>query len=116
MPRHDRSSMFEFMGTSIEHVRNAGLRPLGVTSAMRSQALPNVPTVGELLPGYEASSWLGIAAPKQTPADIVDRLNREINAALVDPSSGSSADFANVIAADTEKWGKVISAAKIRAG
>jgi len=121
-------AMFEFIGPSIEHVRNGGLRPLGVTSAMRSKAAPNVPTVGELLPGYEASSWLGIAAPKQTPIDIVDRLNREINAALDDarmrariaelgsePSYGSPADFAKIIAADTEKWGKVIRAAKIKA-
>jgi tripartite-type tricarboxylate transporter receptor subunit TctC len=121
--------MFEFVATTIEHVRNGGLRALGVTSARRLRALPEVPTVGELLPGFEASSWLGVAAPKQTPADIVERLNREINATLDDPKMkariaelgaevipGSAAAFARIIAEDTEKWGKVIRVAGIRAG
>jgi tripartite-type tricarboxylate transporter receptor subunit TctC len=121
--------MFEFVATTIEHIRSGSLRALGVTSAMRSQALPNVPTVGELLPGFEASSWLGIAAPKQTPADVVDQLNREINAIVDDPRvkakiaelgaeaiPGSPAEFAKTIAADSEKWGKVIRGAGIRAG
>jgi tripartite-type tricarboxylate transporter receptor subunit TctC len=121
--------MFEFMATSIEHVRSGGLRALGVTTAVRSRALPDVPTLAEFLPGFEATSWLGMAAPKQTPPEIVDRLNREINAALADPkmrariaelgaepAPGSPAEFVKVIAADTEKWGKVIRASGIRAG
>ncbi len=121
--------MFEFMATSVEHVRSGGLRALGVTTAMRSRALPDVPTLGEFLPGFEATPWLGIAAPKQTPRDIVDRLNREINTGLADPkmkariaelgaeaAPSSPAEFATVIAADTEKWGKVIRAAGIKAG
>jgi tripartite-type tricarboxylate transporter receptor subunit TctC len=121
--------MFDLMPSSIEHIRARGLRALAVTSAMRSQALPDVPTLGDFLPGFEAITWFGIAAPKQTPAEIVDRLNREINVTLADPrmkarigelggevSSGSPAEFGKLIAADTEKWGKVIRAAGIKAG
>jgi tripartite-type tricarboxylate transporter receptor subunit TctC len=95
---------------------------------MRSAALPDIPTVGEYVPGYEASQWYGLGAPKNTPADIVDKLNKEINAALADPKMkarladlggaplpGSSADFGKFIAAETEKWAKVIHAANIKA-
>jgi tripartite-type tricarboxylate transporter receptor subunit TctC len=121
--------MFEFMASAIPHVRSGGLRALAVTSAMRLRALPEVPTVAEFLPGFESSAWFGIAAPKQTPADIVNRLNREINATLDDPRMkarladlvaeavpGSPADFANVVAAYTEKWGKVIREVGIKPG
>jgi tripartite-type tricarboxylate transporter receptor subunit TctC len=121
--------MFEFMASAIPHVRSGGLRALAVTSAMRLRAVPEVPTVAEFLPGFESSAWFGIAAPKQTAADIVNRLNREINATLDDPRMkarladlvaeavpGSPADFANVVAAYTEKWGKVIREVGIKPG
>jgi tripartite-type tricarboxylate transporter receptor subunit TctC len=115
--------------SSIEYVRAGKLRALGVTTAMRSDALPDAPTVGEFVPGYEASGWFGIGAPKNTPAEIVDRLNMEINAGLsgtkiktqlatfaASALTGSPADFAALIASETEKWGKVIRAANIKAG
>jgi tripartite-type tricarboxylate transporter receptor subunit TctC len=117
--------MFDLMPSSIEHIRAGGLRALAVTST-RSRALP---ALGDFLPGFEAITWFGIAAPKQTPAEIVDRLNREINMTLADPRmkvriaelggevfSGSPAEFAKLIAADTEKWGKLIRAVGIKAG
>jgi tripartite-type tricarboxylate transporter receptor subunit TctC len=120
--------MFDPLGSSIEYIRAGRLRALAVTTASRAEALPNVPTVGEFVPGYEASLWQGIGAPKSTPAEIVDRLNREINAALADPKikarladlgstplAQSPGDFAKLIASDTEKWGKVIRAANIKA-
>ena len=97
------------------------LRPLAVTTATRSEALPDIPTVGEFVPGYEAVVWQGIGAPKNTPPEIVDKLNTEINAALADPNmkarladlggtalAGSPADFGKLIADETEKWGKVV--------
>src|SRR5205823_5030678 len=98
-----------------------------VTTSTRSEALPDVPALSDFIPGYEAYSWYGIGAPKDTPADIIDRLNKEINAGLVDPKikarfadlggmklSGSPADFGKLIAEETEKWGKVIQAANIK--
>jgi tripartite-type tricarboxylate transporter receptor subunit TctC len=103
------------------------LRPLAVTTSTRSEALPDIPTVGEFLPGYEASVWFGAGVPKNTPTEIVDRLNKEINDALADPKikarladlggtvlPGSPADFGKLIADETEKWGKVIRAANIK--
>ena len=100
---------------------------LAVTTATRSPALPDIPTVGEFPPGYEMSGWQGIGAPKNTPVEIVDKLNKEINAVLADPKikarfaelggtplPGSPADFGKLIAAETEKWGKVIKAAGIK--
>jgi tripartite-type tricarboxylate transporter receptor subunit TctC len=112
---------------SIEYVRAGKLRALAVTTATRSEALPDLPTVGEFVPGYEASGWYGIGAPKNTPTEIVDKLNKEVNAALADPKmkarlvdlggtalSGSPADFGKLIADETEKWGKVIRAANIK--
>jgi len=112
---------------SIEYVRAGRLRALGVTSTTRVEALPELPPVAESVPGYEASSWYGICAPSNTPAGIIDKLNREINAGLADPTikarladmagtplAGSPADFAKLIAEDTEKWGKVIRSANIK--
>jgi tripartite-type tricarboxylate transporter receptor subunit TctC len=119
---------FSQMIVSIEYVRAGKLRALAVTSAMRSDALPEIPTVGEFVPGYEASAWQGIGAPKNTPPEIVDELNKEINTALAHPKikarladlggtvlSGSPSDFGKLIAEDTEKWAKVIRAANIKA-
>jgi tripartite-type tricarboxylate transporter receptor subunit TctC len=109
------------------YIRAGQLRVLAVTSATRSEALPDVPTVGEFVPGYEASAWEGIGAPKGTPAEIVDKLNEEVNAALADPKIKaylgnlgnpampmSSSDFGKLIVAEAEKWGKVIRASNIK--
>jgi tripartite-type tricarboxylate transporter receptor subunit TctC len=113
---------------SIEYIRAGRLRALAVTTAMRSDALPGIPTMGEFVPGYEASTWYGVGAPKATPAEIVDKLNKEINAGLADPKMQarladfggtplvvSPADFGRLIAEETEKWGKVIRALNIKA-
>src|SRR5262249_443584 len=113
---------FDVMPTTIGYARSGKLRALGVTTATRSPAQPEVPAVGEFVPGYEASSWHGFGTPKNTPAAIVDRLNTEINPALSDPKlqarrgdgggralPGSPADFAKFIAAETEKWAKVVA-------
>jgi tripartite-type tricarboxylate transporter receptor subunit TctC len=113
---------------SFEYVRAGKLRALAVTTATRSEALPDLPTVGEFVPGYEASGWYGIGAPKNTPTEIVDKLNKEINAGLADLKikarlvdlggtalSGSPADFGKLIADETEKWGKLIRALNIKA-
>jgi tripartite-type tricarboxylate transporter receptor subunit TctC len=120
--------MFPTTVSSIEYIRAGRLRALAVTAATRSDALPGIPTVGEFVPGYEASGWFGIGAPKNTPTEIVDKLNKEINAALADPKIKSRlhdlggvpmpmtpADFGKHIADETEKWGKVIRAANIKA-
>ena len=109
--------MFDTMPASIEYIRAGKLRALAVTTATRSEALPDIPTVGEFVPGYEASAWFGVGAPKNTPAEIVDKLNKEINAGLADPKmkarladlggtvlAGSPADFGKLIADETEKW------------
>jgi tripartite-type tricarboxylate transporter receptor subunit TctC len=109
-----------------EYVRTGRLRALAVTTAARAQVLPDLPTVGDFVPGYEASQWYGVGAPRQTPAAIVDKLNAEINAALADPGmkarfadiggealTGSPADFGKLIATETEKWGKVVRAANL---
>jgi tripartite-type tricarboxylate transporter receptor subunit TctC len=118
-----------FPGTleSIEYVRAGTLRALALASAKRSDAWPDVPTVSEFLAGYDASGWFGIVAPKNTAAEIIARLNREVNIALVDPRMqsrivdlggtafpGSPADFGKLIADETEKWGKVVRAANIK--
>jgi tripartite-type tricarboxylate transporter receptor subunit TctC len=120
--------MFATMPTSIQYVRAGRLGALAVTSAMRSKALPDVPAVSEFVPGYEAGTWYGVVAPKNTLSEIIDKLNKEINVALADPRmkarladlggtviAGSSAAFGKLIAEDTEKWGKVVRAANIKA-
>jgi tripartite-type tricarboxylate transporter receptor subunit TctC len=120
--------LFPSLPSSIEYIRTGKLRGLAVTSAMRSEALPDLPTVGEFVPGYEISTWYGMGAPKGTPAEVIDKLNWEINAILSDPKAkarladlggtalvGSPADFSKLIADETEKWGKVIRALNIKA-
>jgi tripartite-type tricarboxylate transporter receptor subunit TctC len=120
--------MFSAMPASIQYVRAGKLRALAVTTATRSEALPDVPAVGEFVPAYEASGWYGVGAPKNTPAEIVDKLNREINAALADPKlkarladlgaepmSMTPAEFAKFVVEETEKWGKVVKFAGIKA-
>jgi tripartite-type tricarboxylate transporter receptor subunit TctC len=121
--------MFDFLPSSIGQIRDGKLRALAVASAKRWQTLPDLPTVGDFLPGFEAGALFGIAAPKNTPNEIVDKLNREINAALAEPRSkariadlggealtGSPSEFANLLEADAEKWRRVIRAANIRLG
>jgi tripartite-type tricarboxylate transporter receptor subunit TctC len=118
---------FTTITLSIENIRAGKLRALAVTSATRSTALPDIPTVGEFVPGYDATGWYGVSAPKSTPADIVDKLNREVNAGLADPkvkarladvgvepTPMTPAEFGKLIADDTEKWAKVIRAANIK--
>jgi tripartite-type tricarboxylate transporter receptor subunit TctC len=119
--------LFTNPAQTIEYIRAGKLRALAITTATRSEALPDIPTVEEFVPGYEASSIFGFGAPKNTPAEIIDKLNKEINAGLADPKIkarladldgtvlvGSPADFGKLIAEETEKWGKVIRAADIK--
>jgi tripartite-type tricarboxylate transporter receptor subunit TctC len=119
---------FGGVAASVEYIRAGGLRALAVSTATRMEALPDVPALSESLPSYEASSWHGLGAPRNTPVEIIEKLNNEINAALADPKikarfadlgatifPKSAADFRKFIAEDTEKWGKVIRAANIRA-
>jgi tripartite-type tricarboxylate transporter receptor subunit TctC len=119
-------AMFGTMPASIEYVRAGKLRPLAVTSARRSELLPDLPTVGDFVPGYETSAWQGIGAPKSTPTEIIEKLNKEINAGLANPEikarlelggtvlPGSPTDFGKLIADETEKWGKVVKFANIK--
>jgi tripartite-type tricarboxylate transporter receptor subunit TctC len=113
--------MFAAMPSAFEYVKAGRLRALAVTTATRSPALPEVPSVGEFVPGYEASSWYGIGAPKATPGDVIDTLNKAMNAGLADPRlksrlgdlggtmlAGTSAEFGKLIAEETEKWAKVV--------
>jgi tripartite-type tricarboxylate transporter receptor subunit TctC len=119
--------MFESITTLVSYIQTGKLRALAVSTANRSPLLPAVPTIGEFLPGYEANTWFGIAAPKKTPADIVTLLNKQINAGLKDPTIstrlgdlgttplvGSPADFEKIFIGDTEKWAKLIKAANIK--
>ena len=121
-------AFFSLLISSIQYIRDGKLRPLAVTASTRSELLPDIPTLGEFLPGYEASQWIGVGAPKNTSAEIVDKLHKEINTGLADPGlkmrfaelgdavfATSPADFAKLIAADTEKWAKVIRAIGIKA-
>jgi tripartite-type tricarboxylate transporter receptor subunit TctC len=113
--------MFDNMASSIELIKAGRLRPLAVTTTARSEVLPDIPTISDFVPGYEAGGWNGIGAPKNSPKEIIEKLNREINTALADPSlkaqlaalgntavTGSPADFGKLIAEDTEKWAKVV--------
>ena len=119
--------MFGVIASSMEYIRAGKLRPLAVSTAMRVDALPDLPTVGDFLPGYEASDWYGICAPKGTPIEIIDKLNAQINAGLADPKlkarladlggtplPGTPAEFGKLIADETEKWGKVVRAAHMK--
>ena len=120
--------MFDATTSSLPHISSGKLRPLAVTTATRSELLPDIPTIGDFVPGYEAHGWIGFGAPKNTPAAVVDRLNNEINSAISDFSikarlidlgglvlpPSSPADFGKLIADETEKWAKVIRAANIK--
>jgi tripartite-type tricarboxylate transporter receptor subunit TctC len=119
--------MFNSLPASIEYIKAGSLHALAVTTATRAETLPDIPTVSEFVPGYEAPTWYGLGAPKNTPAEIVNKLNKEVNAALDDPKMkarladlggtplpGSPADFGKLIADETEKWGKVIKFAGIK--
>jgi tripartite-type tricarboxylate transporter receptor subunit TctC len=119
--------MFDAMTSALPHIQSGRLRALAVTTTTRSKALPDTPTVAEFVQGYVVSGWLGVGAPRGTPGEVVDRLNKEITAVLADPAirarlddlgseplAGSPADFGRFIAAETEKWGKVIRAANIK--
>ena len=112
---------------AVEYIKAGKLRALAVTTAVRSDELPDVATIGEFVPGYEASAWYGLGTPRGTPAGIVDKLNREINAALADPLiqarlaefggtvlTGSPAEFGSLVATETEKWGKVVRFAGLK--
>ena len=118
---------FDGISSSVEHIRAGKLRALAVATAARLEALPDIPTIGDSLPGFEASGWCGIAAPRNTPIGIIDKLNKEINAGLADPKikarladvgvtvlAGTPAEFAKHIADETEKWGKLIKTANIK--
>jgi hypothetical protein len=120
--------MFDAMSGSIEHIRAGRLRALAVTTVTHSEMLPDLPTVGEFLPGFEVSQWYGVGVSKNAPAEIIGKLNKEINAGLADPKLkarladlggtvlvGSPADFGKLVADETEKWGKVVRAANIKA-
>ena len=119
--------MFDYVASSLEHIRAGRLRGLATTGSKRSPALADLPTVGDFLPGFEATSVVGIAAPKNTPNAVIERLNGEINVMLADPRTkarfaelggepiaGSPAEFAKLIEADAEQWRRVIQAAKIK--
>jgi tripartite-type tricarboxylate transporter receptor subunit TctC len=120
--------MFNSLPASIEYIKAGTLRALAVTTATRSETLPGIPTMGEFVPGYEATTWYGVGVSKNTPAEIINKLNKQINAGLADPTmkarlaelggtvlAGSPADFGKLIADETEKWAKVIRAANIKA-
>ena len=118
---------FTELATSLGHVKSGNLRALAVTTAARTETLPDVPTLSEFIPGFEASQWVGLVAPKDTPSAIIEKLNTEINAGLADPKlkarfaelggmvlPGSPDDFGKLIRDETEKWAKVIRAANIK--
>jgi len=120
--------IFDNLPTSIEYIKAGKLRPLAVTTATRSEIFPDLPTVAEFVPGYEASAWYGVGAPKGTPPEIIETLNKTINAILADPTAktrftalgasllpGSAADFGKLVGDETAKWGKVIRFAGIKA-
>jgi tripartite-type tricarboxylate transporter receptor subunit TctC len=119
--------MVDVMSASVEHIRAGKLRALAVTTRTRSEALPELPTVGDFVPGYEASGWAGLGAPRNTPIEIIDQLNKAINASLTDPKSKerlaqlgivpmpmTPTEFGKFIADETEKWGKVVKFADMK--
>src|SRR5262249_39739979 len=125
----DVHAMFDAVGASVPHIQSGALRALGVTGKARLRVLPDVPVIGDVVPGYAVTGFLGIGVPQGTPGEIVERLNREVNAALAEPVvtarmaelgseifTGSPADFAKLIAEETEKWAKVVKFAGIKAG
>jgi tripartite-type tricarboxylate transporter receptor subunit TctC len=124
----DIHAMFDAMGSSMAHIQAGTLRALGVSATTRRRVLPDVPLIGDVVTGYAVTGHLGIGAPRSTSTEIVERLNGEVNAVLAEPTvqarmadlgseplSGSPADFAKLLAEETEKWGKVIRAANIKA-
>jgi len=121
-------AMFGVLPSTLPYIRSGQLRALGVTTTKRQEVLPDVPAIDEFLPGYEASGWYGLSAPKDTPPEIIERLNKEVNAGLIDPKTrqrladlgclifgGSPADYGKFIAGEIEKWTKVIRTAGIKA-
>jgi len=121
-------AMFDAVGAAMPQIQSGTLRPLGVTATARLRVLPDVPLIGDVVPGYAVTGWLGVGLPKGAPAEIVERLNREVNAALADPAvktrmaelgseplPGSAADFARLIAEETDKWAKVVKFAGLKA-
>jgi tripartite-type tricarboxylate transporter receptor subunit TctC len=121
-------AMFDAIGSAVPHIRSGSLRALGVTATARLPVLPDTPPISDTVPGYAVTGWLGIGVPRDTPAEIVERLNREVNAALAEPAMqarmadlgstplpGSAADFAKLIAEETEKWAKVVRFANLKA-
>ena len=119
--------MFESLPASIEHVRAGKLRALAVTTASRSEALPDIPILGDFVPGFEASTWFGVGAPRNTPPEIIDSLNKAINAGLIDPKlkarytdlgstpfASTPSEFGKLIAEETEKWGTVVKSVGIK--
>jgi tripartite-type tricarboxylate transporter receptor subunit TctC len=119
--------MFDAMASAVEHIRAGRLRALGVTTATKADALPEVPVIAEVVPGYEVSNWFGFGMPRNTPPDVIMAFNKAVNGALADPKlkarlaelggilmPGSPADFGKLIGEETEKWGKVIRSANIK--
>ncbi len=124
----DAHVMFDGLPSALPHIKDGKLRALGVTTEKRAASLPDVPPIGETVPGYVVTGWLGVGAPKGTPPDVVERINKELNATLADPAfdarlaaigsesrAGSPADFGKFIATETEKWGKVVKFAGLKA-
>jgi tripartite-type tricarboxylate transporter receptor subunit TctC len=124
----DVQAMFDTVGTAVPHIRSGALRVLGVSSTQRIKVLPEVPPISETVAGFAVTGWLGLGAPKGTPAEVVERLNREVNAVLTEPAvisrmaelgsdifTGSPADFGKLVADDTAKWAKVVKFAGLKA-
>ena len=124
----DVQAFFDAVGSSMAHIQAGSLRALGVTATARLKVLPDIPLIGDVVPGYAVTGWLGVGAPKGTPPEIIERLNREVNAALADPAvrarmaelgseplPGSPVEFAKLVAEETEKWSKVVKFAGLKA-
>jgi tripartite-type tricarboxylate transporter receptor subunit TctC len=124
----DVHAMFDTVGTAVPHIKSGALRALGVSATTRMPVLPDVPIIGDVVPGYTVTGWLGIGAPKGTPPEVIEQLNQAVNAALADPLvktrmaelgsdifTGSPADFGKLIAEETEKWAKVVRFAGLKA-